>query len=118
MLSDTELAAMRGTQAEALPDMCQGRRKTAARDGMGGQNETWRTTAIVACRVAPSGYIPQERVIAERMAAASLWTLTLPAGTDVKAADRLAVGMRTFEAAAVLARSYETARRVVCTEVL
>lgn len=118
MITPDELAAMRATQVETLPDTCQVRRKTLTSDGMGGQIENWETVTTVACRVAPSGHSPQEQVIAERMSATSTWTLTLPADTDVTAADRLVVGARTFEVAAVLARSFETARRVVCTEVL
>jgi hypothetical protein len=51
------------------------------------------------------------------MTATSVWTLTLPALTDVRVADHLAVGTRTFEVAGVLARSEEIARRVVCREI-
>jgi len=47
----------------------------------------------------------------------SSWTITVPAETDVRAGDRVVVDARTFEVLAVLAGSYETARRVVCSEV-
>jgi SPP1 family predicted phage head-tail adaptor len=117
-LTAGELAAMRAAQNAALPDTCVIRRVTLTPDSYGGHTEEWNDIATVACRVAPSGHSPQEQVIAERMSATSTWTLTLPADTDVTAADRLVVGARTFEVAAVLARSFETARRVVCTEVL
>lgn len=118
MLTAAELTAMRATLNASLPDTCEISRVTLEPDGAGGQIETWETIATVACRVAPSGQSPQERVIAERMAATSTWTITLPAGTDVQPADRIAVGTRTFEVVSVLARSEEIARRVVCSEVV
>jgi head-tail adaptor len=118
MLSAEELAAIRGDVLELQPDTCQVQRVTLTPDGAGGQTESWSTVATVACRVAPSGQSPQERAIAERVASVSTWTLTLPAETDVRPADRLQVGTRTFEVVGVLARSFEIARRVVCTEVL
>ncbi len=118
MLSATDLAAMRSTVDASLPDVAQVQRRTLTSDGAGGYTESWNTVATVACRVAPSGQSPQERVIAERLTATSVWTITLPAETDVRPADRLLVGTRTFEVAGVLARSEEIARRVICTEVL
>jgi len=118
MLSATELAAMRSTLNDSLPDTAQVRRKSLTSDGAGGYTESWSTVAAVACRVAPSGQSPQERVIAERLTATAIWTVTLPAGTDVRPADRIVVGSRAFEVVGVLARSYELARRVVCTEAL
>ena len=118
MLTDADLARMRGAQESIMTDTCQVQRRTLTPDGAGGHAESWNTVATVACRVAPSGRSPQEQVIAERLTATSIWTITLPALTDVQPADRLLVGARTFEVVGVLARSEEIARRVVCVEVL
>ena len=118
MLTAAELTAMRATLNASLPDTCEISRVTLEPDGAGGQTETWETIVTVACRVAPSGRSPQERVIAERLSNESTWTLTLPAETDVQAGDRIVVGTRTFRVAGVLTRSFETARRVVCSEVV
>lgn len=118
MLSAEELAVIRGDVLELQPDTAQVQRRTLTPDGAGGHAESWNTVATVACRVAPSGWSPQEQVIAERLTATSIWTITLPALTDVQPADRLLVGARTFEVVGVLARSEEIARRVVCVEVL
>ena len=118
MLSATEIDAMRSTLDDSLPDTAQVQRKTLTGDGAGGYTESWATVATVACRVAPSGQSPQERVIAERLTATSTWTLTIPALTDVQPADRIVVGAQTFDVVAALARSEEIARRVVCVEVL
>jgi head-tail adaptor len=118
MLSTDDLVAMRTTLEDSLPDSCQVSRKTATSDSAGGFTESWATVATVDCRVSASGRSPQERAIADKLTGVSVWTITLPASTDVAIADRLVVGTRSFEVAGVLARSYEISRRVVCVEVL
>ena len=116
MLSATELGAMRAAVEASLPDMCEVQRVTLAAGSYGEQTESWKSIATVACRVAPAGGLPQERVMAERLGNVSTWTVTLPALTDVRVGDRLLVGTRTFAVAGVLARSEEIVRRVVCSE--
>ncbi len=117
MLSATEIAAMREAAEAALPDTAQIRRRTLTPDGAGGHTESWSTVTTVACRVAPLGRSPDERVIAERLTATSAWTITLPALTDVQPADQIVVGTRVFGVAGALVRSEEITRRVVCVEV-
>ena len=117
MISDAELEAMRATLDESLPDSCQIRRATLASDGAGNMVPTWATVATVACRKSPSGNTPAERAVAERVASENPWTVTLPAGTDVRPADRLLIGSDTLEVVAPIARSWEISRRVVCVEV-
>jgi head-tail adaptor len=120
MLPADELAAMRATVEDALPDTAEVQRRTLTPDGAGGHTASWGTVATVACQVAPFDRYPREQVIGERLTATSLWMVTVPALTDVQPADRLVVGAgaRVFEVMQVLARSFETARRVVCSEVL
>lgn len=118
MLTADEITTMRMTLNASLPDSAQVQRRSLTSDGAGGYNEAWSTVATVACRVAPSGQSPQERVIAERLESMSIWTLTVPALTNVRPADRIILGTRTFEVVAALARSTEISRRVVCTEVV
>jgi head-tail adaptor len=118
MLSAADLAAMRATLTESLPDTAQVQRATRAPDGMGGFTETLTTVATVPCRLAPSGNTPVEQVVAERVTDRALWTLTLPAQTDVAATDRVVVGARTFEVVGVLSpRSDELCTRLVAVEV-
>lgn len=118
MLSAADLAGMRAAVTDSLPDTAQVQRATRTPDGMGGFTETWTTVATVACRIAPTGNAPAEQVVAERVTDRVLWTLTLPAATDVTAADRITVGSRTFEVVGVLSpRSYELCTRLVAVEV-
>jgi head-tail adaptor len=117
MLSPAELASMRATLLASLPDTAQVQRTTRTSDGMGGTIDTWTTVATVACRVSPSNTTPTEQVVAARVHDRVLWTLTLPAGTNVRSDDRVLVGSRTFEVLGVLApRSYALATRVVAVE--
>lgn len=117
LLSNGQIASMRTTLERTLPDTAVVSRPTNVSDGAGGWTQTWATVATVACRVAvPSG---GEVVIAGKLDAVGTWTITLPALTDVAAADRIAVGARTFEVSLVLRpRSWELSRRVLCTETL
>lgn len=117
MLTASELAAMRSTLTESLPDTAQVQRKTRVSDGMGGFTETWEVVATVACRVSPSGLSSQERAVAERLGSSRVWTITLPAQTGVQTPDRITVGSRSFEVAGIGNRSDEICRRVICVEV-
>lgn len=119
MISASVLTALRTTVEASLPDSCTIRRNTQTSDGAGGMTDSWANLATVACRVSPSGRAPEERVIAERIGSVGLWTVTLPALTEVTAKDRLLIGARQLEVIAVLApRSWELCRRVVCSEVV
>lgn len=121
MLTATDLAFMRGQQADALPDTCTISRKTLASDGAGGHTETWATVASgVACRVAMDqsamGLTP-ESVLADRVVHEGRFVVTLPIGTDVTPKDRIVVGSRTFEVTGTASGSWQTAMRVRCAEV-
>jgi len=118
LLSTNDLTRMRAILNRTLPDTATIERDTLGSDGSGGQTVTsTATTGPFACRVAmPSG---REEVIAGRLDAVGIWTITLPAGTDVKAQDRILVGSRTFEVTIPLRpRSWQISCRVLCTETL
>ncbi len=116
MLSAADLAAMRTTQEAALPDTCVRSRPQYSSDGRGGQTVGTPNTTTFACRIAPTS--GRELEVAARLTSAVAYTVTLPAGSDVRAEDSLAVGGRTLQVIAVLAGgAWETARRVLCVEV-
>lgn len=120
MLSSAELAGLRTTLDQSLPDTAQVLRLGTVSDGMGGNTGTWANYgSAVACRVSPAGNSPSERVLADRVQGRQLWVVTLPATTDIGTQDRLAVGTRTFEVMGTSApRSYELQRRLFCVEVV
>jgi len=111
---------MRDVQEDAMPDTAYVRSRTQAADGIGGYTDSWANGSAIACRVAPySSRQGTDEVMAERIGARTAWTVTLPAATVVTTDNRLVVGSRTFEVVGVLAaHSWETARRVVCVEVV
>lgn len=100
-----------------MPEAATVLRRTLVADGLGGQSVTWAEVATVPCRRAQSQGQPVEQVVAGQLRLVVLWHVTLPAGTDVLAADRIAVGPQTFEVIAPGGASYETARRTRCVEV-
>ena len=117
LLSTADLTRMRAVLNRTLPDTATIERDTRVSDGSGGYTVTTATTGPFACRVAvPSG---KEQVIAGKLDAVGTWTITLPAGTDVGAGDRIKVGSRTFDVTIPLRpRSWELSRRVLATETL
>lgn len=116
MLSDYERASMIAAQIEALPDTGTVERKTLTDDGAGGFTETVTATSL-PCRIGmPTG--SYERAIAGQLGAVAVSVLTFPAGSDIGEADRVTVGTRSFEVKWVFRPTFETARRVLCVEVL
>lgn len=103
LLSPAQITAMRTTADLALPDTVVISRRTVSSDGAGGWNESWATAATVAGRLMPRYQISSmEGQGPGQIQAVAQWTLTLPAGTDLRAGDRVAVAGRTFEVYALL----------------
>ena len=118
MLTDDDLDAMRETLEESLPETAAILRLTTTATETGGASESWATAATVAARLAPGSYAGSESDIASRLTSTRSWTITLPQGTDIRQADRIEIGSRTFEVVTVLsARSYQVSARVSCVEV-
>ena len=116
-LSAGELTAMRATQADTLPGTAVISRNTPTSDGMGGWTDAWAAIGTVDGRVAPAQESGSERLVADKITEEDAWVITMPYATDVTAKDRVAIDSRTFEVVTVLPWSWETARRVVATEV-
>ena len=103
LLSSAQITSMRTTADLALPDTVVISRRTTASDGAGGWSETWATSATVAGRLMPKYQISgTEGQAAGQIQAAAQWACTLPAGTDLRAGDRVTVAGRTYEVQAVL----------------
>ena len=108
---------LRSLSSQLLPDQATIRRPTETPSG-DGTTASWADASTVACRVSPLASSATEGVGADQsMQAASMWTIWLPALTDVTVRDRIAVGSRTFEVARVGERSYEAVRECICREV-
>lgn len=109
---------LRDLQTSYLPDSCTIQRGTEGTPTGDGTPEDWADLATVACRVSPLASSSNEALGgAQAIQAVSLWTIWLPALTDVSVEDRIVYSSRTFEVARVGARSFETVREVIAREV-
>lgn len=97
-LDATEIAAMRATVDDSLPDSVVVQRASYTADGLGGSVAAWAVAGTVAARVSP-GQAQGEEPFAGggRPVAEGPWVVTLPAGTDVTERDRIAFGTTTLE---------------------
>lgn len=94
------------------------RRKTRVSDGMGGQTETWADVATVRCRYAPGGGKAGEQITADRLENASQWTIAFAGAPDVRDADRVVIGSRTFEVNKAMSATVTQPLSVLCVEVV
>ncbi len=107
---------MRATLDASLPDSAVIWRPARVPDGQGGGSTSWAEAGTYPARIGPTG--GAESVIAAKLTATTTWTVTLPASTDVRPEDEIAIGVRRLKVAAVLApRTWEVSRRVLCMEV-
>lgn len=111
LLSDPDIAAMRSTLVESLPDTCVIQNSTFGDDSGGGGSQTWAAAGTVACRIAPLAADEQTR--GDRVSEDSNWVITLPAETSIQNASRVIVNGGTYNVSAVRERgSWEISRRV------
>lgn len=109
---------LRNVSNQFLPDSCSIQRLTDTATGDGTSQSPSTVASGVACRLSARGRSASEVVGgAGAIRAATEWTIWLPALTDVTTRDRILVGSRTFEVQRVDAKSYETARAALCTEI-
>lgn len=84
----------------------------------GGDTTTTADLVTVVGRIRPySSTRPEEGTIADRAAGRTVWTVVVPADTDVGRTNRLRVDGRTLEVLGVIDDSAELERRCVCAEV-
>lgn len=118
MLSADQLAAMKATINASFPDSATIQRPSNVSDGAGGWTSAVSTTGPHSCRVDPAGSTANEYMTVDEIFSSSAHIITFPAGTDVRAQDRIVVGARTFEVRGVLSpAAWELSRRAVCLEI-
>lgn len=125
MISSSDLASLKTLNEAAMPERCSiVRRSGTVSDGAGGQTDGTTTVASnVPCRVRRTSKDPRTRVIAERIGITAVYEVVFPTGTDIRAADQLAIypaedpaATRNMTVEAVLQGSYETGKVCVCIE--
>jgi hypothetical protein len=92
MLSSTDLAGMRSTQAASMWDTCRIVTHTETQDAAGQPVETWTPGSAIACRFAPGS--SRERRGELQRPAISDATVYFPLGTTITSKDRIQVTAR------------------------
>ena len=117
MLTSADIAKMRATADDALPQACVLYYNALASDNGGGWTETFTAAGTTPCRLAPLR--GDEREIGSRIASEADWMITLPANTVIETDDRIEVAGGTYNVAAVHDRAaWEITRRVETTKVV
>lgn len=118
-LSALELAKMRATADEHLPDGVIVTRPTFASDGQGGSLPTYTPVYNGPGRVAPVNSIAgAESVVAERLGGAQGLWITVPHHVTVLLRDRVLWGSQTFEVVGEdTPRSWGISSRILCREI-
>ena len=115
LIDAEELARIRADLEAFLPDTATVSRKALTPDGGGGQTETWATTATAACDYAPANSQSVRRIAEKVQPYNSLWSVVLPAATDVRQGDRIAVAGMSLEVIAALPQGdLAFAKQVLC----
>lgn len=117
LFSASQIAGFQRLANDSLPETATISRNTPAADGYGGYTDSWATSSTVAARIAERRLRPDEQLIASQIEATVVYTIRLPADTDVRERDRIVINGRTFEIAGVVRKTWPVMLKVVCTEV-
>lgn len=120
MLSERELCANREQAEASMTDDCTVRRPTEARGTAGGVTQTWADVATLKCRVrsgSGTGTGAREQLLAGRLTPIAVFTVFVPAGSDLQTKDRIEWNGRTLEVHGVIANTNAPSLACVCTEV-
>jgi hypothetical protein len=116
-LTSADLAYMRDTVGELLPDACTILSEALSADGQGGQTSTWGTIAInVPCRFDESGQTGGNQLVPAggALREAHRYMLSLPQNTPIGAHDRVELGGATYNVVSVdVGVSWEVVTRAV-----
>ena len=117
MLTESQVAAMRDTAEQALPDTATHYRRALVSDGGGGRIEQWAVLAEdVPCRLAPVGG-GETGTTGDRIVDESTHIVTVSAKRDVAEPDRFVVDGVAYEVTLVRERgAWEVTRRIEARE--
>jgi hypothetical protein len=117
MLTPRELASMRTTNVEALPEIAVVQRSTYGADGRGGTETITSNIGTFPARIGSLSQADQT-MYADKLGARVGFIIVFPSGTPVEPRDRVVIGARSFEVLASPDRgAWELTRRAVVVEV-
>lgn len=104
MLTAKDLAYMRDSIEELLPDTCNILSVTRTPDGQGGFTETWGTAVVgAACRLDRQQAVGRrgEIVSGAALEAYTGWVISLPQATAVNVANRIEISSSSYNVTSV-----------------
>ena len=113
-LTAGELAQARADAASLLSDSCVISRPTFTPNDSGGGSNSYNSVATVACRLGPLTSAETQRAGANDVQTDV--AISMPAATDIRGADRIVTGGRTYEVTGILDRTDEILRRCYARE--
>lgn len=119
MITSDDLAMMRETLEDTMPDQLIVHRLVRTRDTSLGHTEAWTPIPDpVDCRYAPLaggvGTAMAETLMQGRVGTAEAWIFSVPVGSDIRNTDRVVVDDAGYEVALILEpRTWETNMRFV-----
>jgi len=93
------------------------KRRVWASDGGGGGTAPYNPIGTVDCHTTPGGNRPTNEEIAAQVAGRAQYLILVPAGTDVRAGDRIQADGREFEVLKALSQDWEIELPVDCVEI-
>lgn len=97
MLSEADLAGMRSTVEQALPDTCTIRRRTVAADGAGGTAVQWADLLTTPCRIVAAGTVGREGQAGQQIVPGAEVSIWMPSEVEATTDDRVRVGDQMLE---------------------
>lgn len=117
LITSSDLAELVAIDEDTMTDTATIIRDAVASDGAGGQTFTPATVATVKCRLMLFRLHPNEAAVSGQLQNTVSMMIRFPTGTDVRNADRIVIGTRTFEADKALPHTWQTSLRVNVTEI-
>lgn len=119
MLSVNDLADVRATQADAMPDTCTISRRSLTYAGPVGSSKAWSNLATgVAIRISRGRGSPSEEEIANLIQGKVWWIGSLLYNQDITRKDRVVIGSTTYEVVGVMSvGSWMTDKLVALLEI-
>lgn len=103
LISSGTLSALQTLAASLRTDTATISRPSRASDGQGGWVDTFASAGTVAVYLTPMRQQPTEGIVAERLQGRVGYYAYVPAGTDVRATDRLSINSISYEVLGVQA---------------
>ena len=112
MLSESELATMRSTVVDSLPDTAIIQTSGWVSDGGGGGTTGWTNAGTLPCRIAPIMSAGDEGVVADRITGTGRFLFTLPSNAAITTNSRVLYDGGTFNVENIRERSQNVSTRV------